>query len=165
MRKTRLKKHLDQLGEDELRSEIMHLFEQSKEVKAYYTMELGSASEREKKYQEAKEKIASKFISRSRRKVRRPRINPAKKILRELEGTAIFKHELIDVYLFSVEKALVFGEAYHYSSDPLYNFIRQCYEKAHGICQEFQLLEDYQARMDQIIRNLPVDLDLNVGGE
>ena len=160
MRKSRLTKHLDHLEVEDLREEIIRLYDSFKDVRNYYAMELGTESERAKKYEQAKEKIASKFISRSRRRVRRPRVAQARKIMLELERHTVFPHEMIDVHLYACETALAFGERYQYSSTPLYNFISDQFSKAKDLVQESRLESEFEKRIEKIRHNLPKDLNL-----
>ena len=123
-------------------------------------MELGTASERASKYARAKDMIASKFVSKSRRRIRRPRVSQARKILQELESHTIFPHEMIDVHLHACETALSFGEKYHYHSVPLYNFISDQYTKASKLIADGLLESEFDNRMQKIRHNLPNDLNL-----
>ena len=153
-------KHLDQLDVDDLREEVLRLYDAYKEVRNYYAMELGTETERAKKYSQAKEKITSKFVSRSRRRVRRPRVAQARKIMQELERHSIFPHEMIDVHLFACETAVTFGERYHYHSTPLYNFISDQFSKAKQLIEDGRLESEFENRIEKIRHNLPNDLNL-----
>ena len=160
MRKSRLIKHLEQLEAEDLREELSRLYDMSKEVQTYYAMELGTEAERQKKYEKAKAAIATKFTSRSRKRVRRPRVNKVKLIVKELERHTIFPHEMIDIHLYVCEQALTFGETYYYSSAPLYNLIVDNYSKAQRLIEDHLMKEDYRDRVDAIHGLLPTDLQL-----
>lgn len=151
MRKTTFLKHLDQLGEEELRSELTSLYNSLKTVRQYYQMELGSRQEREKRYALAKKDIASKYKTKSLRKPRRPRIQKVKKILSELEKLSVFSHELIDIYLFDVETALGFARTYDYFTQVLYNNISLSFEKACKLIAQHRLEKEYAERCKNIL--------------
>ena len=61
MRKSKFKKHIDQLEEDDLRDELLGLYDKLEEVRHYYQMELGSQEEREKRYVKARKEIEAKY--------------------------------------------------------------------------------------------------------
>lgn len=153
-------KHLEQLGEEDLREEILHLFEHIKDVKNYYAMELGTEAERKKMYDSAKADIASKFVSRSRRRVKRPRVNKTHQIIKELERQTVFPHEMIDIYLFTCEEALKFSARYQYFSQPLINLVQRYYEKAKKLMIESAMEEDYGEALRRLSIMAPLDFDL-----
>ncbi len=151
MRKSKFKKHIDQLEEDDLRDELLGLYDKLEEVRHYYQMELGSQEEREKRYVKARKEIEAKYKTKSFRKPRRPRIQKVKKILSELEKLSVFSYELIDIYLFDVETALNFVRKYDYFTQVLYNNISTSFEKA---CQQIHLNlmdEKYSERCENIL--------------
>jgi hypothetical protein len=82
MRKSSFIKHINQLEEEDLRSELLMLFSKVKGVSEFYKMELGSEADRKKLYDKAKKDIASKFATKSYRRPRRPRIQKTYKILK-----------------------------------------------------------------------------------
>ena len=152
MRKSQFKKHLDQLNEDELKDELLRLFQNVKEVKAYYDMELGSEEERKKLYLKAKTNIESKYATKSYRRPRRPRIQKINAILAEMNRKSIFQHEMVDLYLFDVETAVGFARKYNFYSNVLSNHIISVFEKACHILQEdISIQGAYRERCDEIL--------------
>ena len=83
MRKSNFVKHINALNEEELREEMGILYQKLEEVRKYYTMELGSAKDREKKYALAKKEIKAKFATKGIRKPRRPRVQKVRQILKK----------------------------------------------------------------------------------
>ena len=160
MRKTKLIKHLEQLGEEDLREEILHLFDHIKDVKSYYAMELGSEADRKKRYDKAKADIASKFVSRSRRRVKRPRVNKTHQIIKELERQTVFPHEMIDIYLYTCEEALKFSARYQYVSQPLINLVRKYYQKAESLTIESAMEADFGEALRRLRIMSPLDFNL-----
>ena len=151
MRKTKFRKHLDQLGEDDLRIELAALYDKLVEVRQYYQMELGSKKERDRRYAQAKKDITAKYKTKSFRKPRRPRIQKVKKILSELEKLSVFSHELIDIYLYDVETALEFTRTYDYFTQVLYNNISLSFEKACRLIALNSMEEEYYERCKKIL--------------
>jgi len=151
MRRSTFVKHIDSLNEEELRGELLHLFNKVKEVKAFYAMELGSEKDRKKLYENAKASIVSKYKTKSFRKPRRPRIQKINALLKDMEKKAIFNWEMIDLYLFNVEKGIEFMRAYSFYSEPLKNTIMNSLQKALGLIEESLFQEECKDRVELII--------------
>lgn len=107
MSKSELKKYITSMDEQELRSEILNLYQKFPEVKSYYAIELGTEADRKKIYDKAKKDIWNLFYI-SKRPRKRPRIQKIKTLLKEREKLSIFTHETIDLYLYAVETAVAY---------------------------------------------------------
>ena len=151
MRKSSFKKHIDQLNEEELRSELLELYDKVKGVKDHYKMELGSVQDRKKKYDQAKQEIAAKYKTKSIRRPRRPRIQKIRKILADLEKLSVLSFELIDVYLFDVETAMRFSIDYKFFSQVLENNIRNSLNRAVDLMELNRMEEEYKERCISIL--------------
>lgn len=150
MRKVTFQKHINQLGEEDLREELMMLFGKVPEVAQYYKMELGTEKERTLMYEKAKTDIASKYKTRSYKKPRRPRIQKIKKIISELNKLTVFNYEMIDVYLFNTEAAITFHNEYNYYSTPLFNTILSSFESALDLIEQNMMADTYHERCKKI---------------
>lgn len=151
MRLNSFKKFLDSLNEDELKDEMMRLYTKIEEVKTFYKMDLGSDKDRKKVFDKAKKLIAKKYVTKSYRKPRRPRIQKVNKILSETRKSTILDYEMIDIYLFTAETAVEFMREYDFHSDPLTNNICNCFEKAQNLIKD-NLMEDEFAERVAAIR-------------
>ena len=160
MRKAQFKKHIEQLDEEGLRSELMLLFEKVKEVKTFYKMELGSEKDRSKMYAKAKKEIEAKYKTKSYRKPRRPRIQKINKIIKDIREKTVFEHEMIDIYLHNAECAVRFMDTYEYYSTPLVNTIRNSYGSAITIITSMKLNGDYIERCEKILGSIYFDRQL-----
>lgn len=154
---TQLKKFIESLEEAELKVEIYKLYKKHKAVKQYYQMELGSEAERKKIFDKAKDQIKSKFISKSKRRTRRPRIVKVNQILKDLAARSIFDHEMADLYMYTAEEASTFLSTYRYYSEPLLNCIINSYTKACIIIADQQLQDEYSDRSFDIIRKVKAE--------
>lgn len=152
MSKAKFVKHTKELGVEELRHELIDLYNKLPAVKQYYAMELGSDKDREKLYTKAKKNIESKYATKSYRRPRRPRIQKINKILSEMKKATIFKHELVDLYLFDIETALVFSLKYRFYSTTLGNHIVGVFKKAMLLILGQQLQEMFAERSKSIIQ-------------
>lgn len=151
MRKSVFLKHIEQLDEEDLRSELSQLFDNIAEVRAFYKMELGSIKDRSKFYDKIKQDIAAKYKSRSRRRPRRPRIRKVQAILSRIEKISVFDHELIDVYLFDVGEALGFARSYDYFSQVLFNNITSSYKNALERIEHNRMQDDFIERCTELL--------------
>lgn len=151
MSKAKFRKHLKELNIEELKHELMGLYEQIPEVRTYYAMELGTDKERERIFKRAKENIKSKYATKSYRKPRRPRIQKINSLLSSVAKSSIFNHELIDLYLFDIEEALVFIVRYHFYSQVLGNHIRSVFKKAMLLIKGGQLEDLFNERIKLIL--------------
>ena len=146
MRRSTFLKHIQNLEEDDLRSELTLLYDKVKEVKQFYMMEIGSEQDRQKRYDKAKTEITAKFKTKSYRRPRRPRIQKINKIISELKQISVFNYEMIDVYLFCSETGLAFMNEYRFDSMPLNNLITKSFEKALNLIAECKMENDYKER-------------------
>jgi len=160
MRKSRLINHIENLEAEDLREEIVRLYDTLKEVKDFYKMELGSEAERQKKYEKAKADIASKFISRGYRKVRPPRVSKVRKLVKDLKLISIFPHEMIDIHLYICETALDFCYNRNFTSDPVFNLIRDSYHEGKKLILSSGLTDDYSSRLEKLEEDMPYEINL-----
>lgn len=151
MHRSTFLKHIKNLEEDDLRSELKLLYDKVKEVKQFYMMEIGSEEDRNKRYQKGKDEITAKFRTKSYRKPRRPRIQKINKIISELKKISIFNYEMIDVYLFCTETGLNFMREYRFDSIPLNNLITKSFDQAIQIIDENKMQDTYAERCLDII--------------
>ncbi len=161
MSKAKFKKHLAELNIEELRHELFDLYDKIKEVKTHYAMELGSETDRKRLYDKAKADITAKYATKSYRRPRRPRIQKINAILRKMKQTAVFKHELIDLYLFDIEQAMVFIAKYGFYSQTLANHITSVYKLAAQLIAQEEMYSDYEERTDRILTRAQLIPDLH----
>ncbi len=161
MSKGKFKKHLAELNIEELRHELLDLYDKVKEVKTHYAMELGSEADRKRLYDKAKAEITAKYATKSYRRPRRPRIQKINAVLRRMKQTAVFKHELIDLYLFDIEQAMVFTAKYGFYSTTLANHIVAVYKMAAQLIAQEQMYADYEERSDRILSRAELLPDLH----
>lgn len=152
MSKAKFTKHLKELNIEELRHELLDLYVKVPGVKQHYAMELGSEADRLRIYAKAKKDITSKYATKSFRRPRRPRIQKINTLLKALKKATIFEHEMVDIYLFDIETALVFIAKYHFYSQTLANHIVSVFAKATDIISEQQLQSTFQERCDLILQ-------------
>ena len=157
MRKSSFVKHINQLGEEDLRSELLMLFNKVKEVPEFYKMELGTEADRKRLYDKAKKNIASKFATKSYRRPRRPRVQKVNQILSETKSKSIFDYDMIDMYLFTCETAVEFVWEYEFVSTPVFNVIRKTYDSALSLIKLNNMESDYADRCKTLVSKIKFD--------
>lgn len=162
MRKSVFTHHLSQLSEEELREELTHLYDKVEEVKSYYRIELGSDVDRGKWVASIKKQVASCFITRSRRKPRRPRIKKMQSLLKEASKKSIYDHELADIFIDATEQASGFMSSYNFYSETLHNNILKTFRKSLQLAKMSLSIDDYNPRIQMIVNNkgLPYEVRL-----
>ncbi|MDA8692691.1 DUF6155 family protein [Saprospiraceae bacterium] len=160
MRKSSFVKHISQLEEEDLRSELLMLFSKVKAVSEFYKMELGSEADRKRLYDKAKKDIASKFATKSYRRPRRPRIQKTYKILSDVKSKTVFDYEMIDVYLFTSETAVEFVWEYEFASTPVFNMISKTFDSALSIIKLCNMEDEYEKRCEKLVNKIKFDRDL-----
>ncbi len=161
MSKAKFTKHLKELNIEELRHELLDLYAKVPGVKQYYAMELGSDTDRQKIYAKAKKEIVAKYATKSYRRPRRPRIQKINAILKGIQKASIFEHELVDIYLFDIETALVFTAKYHFYSKVLANHIIGVFAKAIDIISNQQLQSMFKDRVQLILQRSELIPDIH----
>jgi len=159
--KAKFKKHLAELNIEELRHELLDLYDKVTGVKQHYAMELGSDKDRKRIYDKAKADIAAKYATKSYRRPRRPRIQKINTILKKMKQTGVFDHELVDLYLFDLETAMVFIAKYGFYSQTLANHITQVYGKAAQLIAQQHLYDDFKERLESLLSRAELIPDLH----
>lgn len=150
MRLSSFKKFVDSLSEEELKEELLRVYTKLDEVKTFYKMDLGTDKDRKRIFDKAKKLIAKKYVTKSYRKPRRPRIQKVNKILSETRKSTVLDYEMIDIYLFTSETAVNFMIEYDFYSDVLVNNICNTFEKAQNLIKDNLMEEEFAERVEQI---------------
>jgi hypothetical protein len=136
------KKILAEMTEEELRAELLKLFNKLEQVQMFYAQDLLSKDDRQKILQEAKDKIYKKFWTPSGS----PRNNISnvdlRKIIADFEKISAFPHELIDLILHRVEMANDYVNQYGGMADTDLNAASTAFDKALKLIKTHKL-EDY----------------------
>lgn len=151
MRINSFKKYLNSMEEEDLREELVRLYTKLEPVRLFYRMDLGTDKDRAKIFAKAKKEIAKKYITKSYRRPRRPRIQKVNKILSETRKATILDYEMIDVYLFTCETAFNFMLEYNFYSDVLSNNICKTFEKACALIKDNLMQDEFKDRCDSIM--------------
>ena len=150
MRKTSFTKYIDSLTEEELRQELDKLYSKYKSVKEYYTMELGTADDRKKLLEKAKNSIERLY---ERRKTR-SRLSKVNGILKEMSMISIFDHELADVYIHHVECATGHINYYGLRREADAKHLATSFKRSVDLITSSQTKEENAPRLEKVLDRL-----------
>ena len=153
MKKTEFTKYLKHLDEDELREELLKVYTRFPRVKNYYTIELGTAEDRTKIFDKAKTKIRQIYSKRRARS----RISKMNELFKEMTLISIFEHELADLHLYLVERAVECLYLYGYYKQADLNSIKKHYNTALEKAKADQSEEQLQKRARNVLSETGFD--------
>ncbi len=145
-------KFIKSLDEDELRKEMTHLYSSIKDVKQYYSMELGTDTDRKKIYDKAKVDIRNLYYIRNKPR-KRPRIQKIKTILKSLEKIAVFTHETIDINLYTCGISMEYLSRRPSTTQAGYNNCLDTFKKAMLLIQQVGMQKEFEDASQMLIEN------------
>lgn len=147
MSKKELKAFLNELSAEELRAEIIKLYERFTPVQDYYRMELTSdTSEILNDYKARIEK--EYFPSRGFGKARS---SETRKIEIEFKKIAVFKKDVIELILFKVEIMIQYSIEYGDINEPFYITLEKSYENACKMIHDEKLLSFFKGKCHKLL--------------
>lgn len=152
---TELKKYLAELDEEELRKELLKLFNKLPQVQEYYAQELMGEKERKAVLDSYKKKIYTQFWTRGGMP-KNPSNAEIRRIIGDFEKISVFSHELADLLIYRVEVATEFADSFGGLPESDYKPAVNAFEKALKIIAENRLESYFKARCEKLFqyRNL-----------
>jgi Family of unknown function (DUF6155) len=150
------KKLLAEMTEEELRAELLKLFNKLEQVQMFYAQDLMGKEDRQKILEECKSKIYKKFWISSGN----PRNNVSnadiRKIITDFEKISAFPHEVVDLILYRVETASHFANQFGGMPAADYNASTTAFEKALKLMVKHKLMDYFKDRCKALLhyRNL-----------
>ncbi len=146
------KKLLAEMTEEELRAELLKLFNKLEQVQMFYAQDLMGKEDRQKILEECKAKIYKKFWTPSGS----PRNNISnadiRKIITDFEKISAFPHEVVDLILYRVETATHFANEFGGMPDADYNASNTAFEKALKLIVKHKLKDYFDDRCKALFR-------------
>ena len=136
-------KFIKSLNEDELRKEMTQLYSNHKDVKNYYSMELGSDADRKKIYDKAKVDIRNMYFIKNKAR-KRPRVAKIKSILKGLEKIAVFTHETIDINLYTCGISMEYLSRRPSATKASYNNCLDTFKKSMLLIQKVGMQKEFK---------------------
>lgn len=151
------KKLLAEMTEEELRAELLKLFNKLEQVQMFYAQDLMGKEDRQKILEECKTKIYKKFWTPSGN----PRNNVSnadiRKIITDFEKISAFPHEVVDLLLYRVETATDFANQFGGMPDADYNASTTAFEKAIKLIVKHKLIDYFNDRCKALFRYRNLD--------
>ena len=145
------KQLLAQMDENELREELMKLYNKLPLVKDFYNQDLMTEEERQEVLKTYKTKIYKQYwTSRTNPKI--PNNTNVKKILEEYEKISVFPYDVIDLLIYRVETNTDHANEFGGTSDGCYNTSITSFKKAMKLMNENNLRSHFETRCKQIFK-------------
>ena len=149
IRKSELKKHLQQMTKEELENELLILFDKHSQVQEHYTQDLGSDQDRTRLLNSYKERIRKLFGSFRRL----PLVSGIRKIINEYKKVSIFPYELAQLLIYRIELTLEVYEEQGFLPTAFHNSTVNAFEELCEIIKGAVLFEQFEKDMILIICN------------
>jgi Family of unknown function (DUF6155) len=146
------KKLLAEMTEEEVRAELLKLFNKLEQVQLFYAQDLMGKEDRQKILEECKTKIYKKFWTPSGN----PRNNVSnadiRKIITDFEKISAFPHEVVELILYRVDTATDFAHQFGGMADGDYNASSTAYEKAMKLISKNKLETYFKEKAQDILQ-------------
>lgn len=147
---TQLKRHLQELSEDELRQEILRLYSNIPLVKEFYQLELNP--DVNSLVQDYKKKIHRYYFPKGR-SIKRPKAAKMRELIRNFQRISPFPFDVADLLLYQAECMIDFSEENGYISKGFQQTIVSRYKEALMLINKEMLKPDFMKRCQQILKN------------
>ena len=150
MSKRQLTQFLSELNEEELRDQILDLYQRYKDVKQFYDFSFHPREE--KRFDEAKQRIGREYFPEAGKKIRKRR-SVAKKFIRNFIRLEADPSKIADLMLFNIEVAQQYYQEKPIRQTAFYNSILGSFQEAVDFIGTQFLIEEFHYRIQQIISN------------
>jgi Family of unknown function (DUF6155) len=146
------KKLLAELSHEELKAEMLKLFQKLPQVQAFYAQDLSSPEERKKILDTYKKKIYNEFWTRGDN----PKIangTALKLIISDFEKVCVAQAELVELLLYRVDCCMEQANDFGGTSDSAYNTALTAFEKALKIIVKEKLEKEFEVECREVARD------------
>ena len=147
-----LKKILDEMTLDELKQEILKLYNKLPQVKDFYNQDLMTEEERQEVLNKFKEKIYKEFWTSKGNPKGMINNSTIKNTISDYEKICLFAFDLVDLLLYRVEIATEYAEQFGGMAESNYNASITTFKKAMKIIQENSFLSHFEIRIKIIFK-------------
>jgi hypothetical protein len=152
-----LKKLISEMSEDELRQEILKLYNKLSQVKDYYNQDLMSEEERQEVLKGYKSKIYKQFWSSKGNPKEYINNSLLKSIISEYEKIAVFPFDVVDLLIYRVELATDYANQFGGMLDSEYNTSVTAFKKAMKLINENNLRSHFEIRCKEMFKSNNLD--------
>ncbi len=148
--KKELKKFLKELSKEELIKEVEKLYSKFSPVKTFYDVEL--SGDTTSLLEKAKIKIKNEYFpARGNPKARSGEV---KKIIDEFAKVSVYPKDIIELYLFRFDMAVMFTNIYGDVDEPFYNAAYNAFAKSLKLMEEHGYKNEFKIRCWGIVDDL-----------
>lgn len=152
-----LKKILDEMTEEELKQEILKLYNKLPQVKDFYNQDLMTEEERQVVLKGYKDKIHKQFWTSGGNPRGMINNTTIKGIVTDYEKIALFPYDVIDLMIYRVEVATDMAEQFGGMADSNYNASITAFKKVMKMMKDNNLMSYFEKRCKQILKATNVD--------
>lgn len=152
-----LKKILDEMSEEELKQEILKLYNKLPQVKDFYNQDLMTEEERQEVLEKYKQKIYKEFWTSKGNPKGMVNNSTIKNIISEYEKICLFQYDLVDLLIYRVEISTEYAEQYGGMAESNYNTSITTFKKAMKIIQENNFLAHFEKRIKILLKSTNLD--------
>jgi Family of unknown function (DUF6155) len=149
---TDLKKILEEMTQDELKLEILKLYNKLPQVKDFYNQDLMTEEERQEVLKKYKEKIYREFWTSKGKPKGMVNNSTIKNIISDYEKICLFAFDLVDLLIYRVEITTEYAEQFGGMAESNYNSAITTFKKAMKIIQENNFLSHFENRCKIILK-------------
>lgn len=152
-----LKKILDEMTQEELKREILKLYNKLPQVKDFYNQDLMTEEERQQVLDKYKEKIYKEFWTSKGNPKGVINNSNLRNILGDYEKICLFAFDLADLLIFRIETATDYAEQFGGMAESNYNASITAFKKAMKIINENSFKSHFENRIKMILKSGNLD--------
>ena len=144
-----LKRHLQELSEEELREEMIRLYQRFPLVKEYFQLELSQDSTA--LVSAYKQKIQRYYFPKGK-SIKRPKAAKMRGLIRDFQRISTFPYDVADLLLFQTECMVAFSESKGYVSAGFQQTLISRYKEALVLIKKEMLKDPFMQRCQAILK-------------
>ena len=152
-----LKKILDEMSGDELKQEILKLYNKLPQVKDFYNQDLMTEEERQVVLKGYKDKVYKQFWTSGGNPKGMINNTTIKGVISEYEKIALFPYDVVDLLIYRVEVATDLANQFGGMAESNYNASITAFKKVMKMIKENNLMSHFEDRCKQILKANNVD--------
>ena len=150
-------KILDEMTEEELKQEILKLYNKLPQVKDFYNQDLMTEEERQEALNKYKQKIYHEFWRSKESPKGMINNTTIKTTIADYEKICLFPYDLIDLLIYRVEITTDYAEHFGGMSGSNYNASITTFKKAIKLMREHNYLTYFESRCKKIFKATNLD--------
>lgn len=147
-----LKKILDEMSVDELKQEILKLYNKLPQVKDFYNQDLMTEEERQIVLKQYKDKVYKQFWTSGGNPKGMVNNTIIKGIIADYEKIALFPYDVVDLLIYRVEVATDLADQFGGMPESNYNASITAFKKAMKLVRDNNLLSHFESRCKQTFK-------------